>query len=71
MTAQHSVDVIYQAQTAKAVCIRQVEDSPDIWIPKSQCQISAYGLLANSPPERNCVVKLTAPEQILTDRGLL
>lgn len=59
--------VIFQHQTDRAVCIRETEDGKDVWIPLSQCEIEAKdGDLA-----RGCVAVLTAPERVLTEKGLI
>lgn len=59
--------VIYQHQTERAVCIRETEDGKDVWIPLSQCEIAAK----DSDLARGCVAILTAPERVLTEKGLL
>lgn len=33
------LSVLFQHQTDKAVCIRQTQDSDDVWIPKSRCEV--------------------------------
>ena len=60
------IEVVYQFETDKAVCIREDETSKrDIWLPKSQCEI-------NTPsPRRGDVVEITAEEWILTEKGLV
>ncbi len=60
----HDIRVIYQTETAAAVCIRETEDGADVWIPWSQCEVG-------SPRYRGQVVTLTAPEAVLTEKGLL
>jgi hypothetical protein len=67
----HDVTVIYQTRTEKAVCVRETETSPDIWIPASQCEVAPvegdmFGALSRGRP---CI--LTAPERVLTDKGLI
>lgn len=59
--------VIYQHQTERAACIRETEGGKDIWIPLSQCEIEAR----DGDLTRGCVATLTAPERVLTEKGLL
>lgn len=62
------VDVIFQTQTDKAVCVRSDEASTkDIWLPKSACVFDG----ANVPPRRGDVVILTASEKLLVEKGLV
>jgi hypothetical protein len=64
----HDVDVIFQTETERAVCIRKDEKSTaDIWIPKSQCVFDG----PNVPARRGDVVILTASESVLTDKGTM
>jgi hypothetical protein len=58
------IDVIYQHETEKAVCIREDENSEDVWLPKSQCEV-------DGDRRRGGVVTLTAPERTLLDKGLI
>ena len=32
------IQVIYQTRTERAVCIRETEDGPDVWLPMSADQ---------------------------------
>ncbi|MGP9790719.1 hypothetical protein [Roseinatronobacter sp. NSM] len=63
----HDVSVIFQHQTERAVCVRDVEDGSDIWIPLSQCQIDA----PDGNLRRGGVATLTASENLLTEKGLI
>lgn len=68
-----SVAAIYQTRTARAVCIREVEDGPDIWLPRSEATIEdGIGtLFGGTPPARGEAVTVTAPEWLLAEKGLL
>lgn len=59
------ISVQFQHQTDAAVCIREVEDGPDIWIPKSRCEIE------QTDPRRGHYVLLTTDEAMATDKGLI
>ncbi len=61
------IDIVvqFQHQTERAVCIRQVEDGPDIWIPKSRCEI------LQTDPRRGHYVSLTTDESTATENGLI
>lgn len=62
------IEVIFQTQTDKAVCVRTDEASKvDVWIAKSQCVFDG----ANVPPRRGDVVILTAPQPVLEEKGLV
>lgn len=70
----HDVTVIYQTATALAVCVREVEDSEDIWIPRAQCEIAPVPgstLLPGAPLRRGSPATLTAPERVLIEKGLV
>lgn len=60
--------VIYQTRTEKAVCVREVEDGPDMWFPLSAVEIEGVdgGDLRRGEP-----AVLTGPEKLLTEKGLL
>lgn len=60
------VEVIYQASTPRAICVREDEDNQtDIWLPLAQVEIDApKGLV------RGRVITITAPQQLLEDKGL-
>ena len=60
----HDVEVIYQAATERAVCVRADEDGEDVWLPLSQCEVSGA-------TRRGGVVTLTASERLLTEKGLV
>lgn len=60
------VEVIFQTSTPRAICIREIERGPDIWIPRSQCEIDPR-------PEnltRGDTATLTAPEPVLIEKGM-
>lgn len=59
------VDVVFQTQTEKAVCVRLTEDGKDVWVPKSQCELDPES------PLRGAVCTLTASEKLLLDKGLI
>ena len=59
------ISVVFQHQTDKAVCIREVENGPDIWIPKSRCVIEP------TDPRRGHYVLLTTDEATATEKGLV
>lgn len=69
MTRGNLIDaeVIYQHQTEKAVCVREVEGGPDIWLPLAQVEIEAK----DGEPRRGGIVTLTAPDWLLIDKGLM
>lgn len=60
----HGIEVIYQTKTQLAVCVRETEDEEDVWLPRSQVEIEGQHV-------RGHVVKLTAPEWLLTEKGLI
>ena len=60
----HDIEAIYQHATARAVCVRADEDSEDVWIPLSMCEV-------DGDRRRGGVVTLTAPEPLLTEKGLV
>lgn len=64
----HDIAVIFQHQTERAVCIRETERGPDIWLPKSACEIEARD---GGDLRRGCIAILTAPEGVLTEKGLV
>lgn len=59
------VQVIYQTSTERAVCVRETEDGPDVWLPLSEVEIEPLS------PRRRDVVTLTGPEWLLTEKGWL
>lgn len=63
----HDIKVIYQTATERAVCVKQVEGGPDIWIPKSRCEVEAK----DGHLRRGAVVTLTSDETTLTEKGLI
>lgn len=70
MTRSNLIDlsVIYQTRTERAVCVRETEESPDVWLPLSEVEVYRDDEL---PPRRHDVVTLTGPEWLLTEKGLL
>lgn len=70
MTRSDLIDitVIYQHQTERAVCVREAEDSSDVWLPLSEVGIERED---GSDLRRGCVAVLTGPEWLLADKGLL
>ena len=60
----HDIEVIYQTETERAVCVRETEDGDDVWIPKSLCEV-------DGETRRGGIVTLTAGERILQERGLI
>lgn len=67
----HDLDVIFQHMTERAVCIRETEDGPDIWIPLSLCEIAPKDTDLLGGLSRGRVATLTAPERVLLEKGLL
>jgi hypothetical protein len=62
------VEVLYQTQTAKAVCVKEEEGGKDIWLPLSQCEVGeAHG----QPLVRGVVCIITAEQWFLEERGLV
>lgn len=62
------LNVIFQTQTERAVCVREDEDGRDIWIPKSQCEISP---VEGNELRRGKLAMLTAPETILFEKEMI
>lgn len=60
----HDIEVQFQHQTDGAVCVRSEEDGPDVWVPKSRCEIYPQ------TPVRGQFVTLTSDEGTLTEKGL-
>lgn len=58
------IEVQFQHQTDGAVCVRLDEDSDDIWLPKSRCEIEP------SAPSRGEVITLTTDESTAVEKGL-
>jgi len=59
------ISVQFQHQTENAVCIREIENGPDIWIPKSRCEI------LQTNPTRGHYVLLTTDENTAIEKGLV
>lgn len=58
------IEVIFQTETERAVCIRDEDGGADVWIPKSLCEVEGDRL-------RGRTVTLTASERLLTEKGLV
>ncbi|MFT3973291.1 MAG: hypothetical protein QM699_07540 [Amaricoccus sp.] len=69
MTAIAEIAAIYQAETPLGVCIREVENGPDIWLPISAVEVEPENEALAL--ERGVVVKVTAPEGLLLKMGLI
>lgn len=67
MTRSNIIDISvqFQHQTEDAVCVRAVEDGPDIWIPKSRCEIQ------QTDPRRGHYVLLTTDETTAIEKELV
>ncbi len=59
------LSVQFQCQTETDVCIRAVEDGPDIWLPKSSCEI------LQTKPCRGHYVLLTTDEHTAAEKELI
>lgn len=59
------ITVQFQHQTENAVCVRAIEDGPDIWVPKSRCEI------LQSDPRRGHYVLLITDETTAAEKGLV
>jgi len=59
------ISVQFQHQTDDAVCVRETEDGPDIWIPKSRCEI------LQTDPRRGHYILLTTDEATAIEKGLV
>ncbi len=59
------VEVYFQHQTDKAICVKLDGIAKPVWIPKSQCQIDP------EQPNAGQVVTLTAPEPVLIEKELV
>lgn len=67
----HDIAVIFQHQTERAVCIRETEHGPDIWIPLSLCEIEPREGDLLGGLSRGCAAILTASEPVLMEKGLI
>jgi hypothetical protein len=68
----HDISAQYQTETALAVCIRETETGPDVWLPKAEIEVeSRTRSLFDTRPQRGEIVTITAPEWLLTEKGLL
>ena len=70
MTRSNLIDlqVIYQTSTERAVCVRETEDGPDVWLPLSEVEVYRDD---EARPARGDVVTLTGPEWLMVRKGLL
>lgn len=59
------LSVQFITQTERAVCIREVENGEDIWIPKSQCEIE------QTDPKRYHYILLTVETGVAQEKGLI
>ena len=59
------LEVIFQTQSEGAVCINEVERGPDIWVPKSRCQIDPVD------PDRGDVITLSTDEGMAAEKDLI
>ena len=64
----HDIEVQYQHRTERAVCVRPYEGAADVWLPLSDVEIAPR---AGGPLRRGHVAVLTAPENLLTEKGLI
>ena len=64
----HDIEVIYQTATDRGVCVRADEGADDVWLPLAQVEIAPR---AGGPLRRGHVAVLTAPENLLTEKGLI
>ncbi|KEP68794.1 hypothetical protein DL1_08590 [Thioclava dalianensis] len=62
------LNVIFQTQTERAVCVRTEEDGRDIWIPKSQCEIEP---VEGDELSRGCLAMIIAPETVLFEKEMI
>lgn len=67
----HDIEVIFQHKTERAVCVRETEDGKDIWIPLSLCEIAPRETDLLGGLARGRVAVLTAPEGVLSEKGLI
>lgn len=60
------IEVVYQTETALAICVRETEDEDDedIWLPFSEIEVTGRR-------RRGGVVEITAPEWLLQEKGLI
>ena len=59
------ISVQFQHQTEAAVCVRAVENGPDIWVPKSRCEI------LQTDPRRGHYILLTTDEKTAAEKELI
>lgn len=69
MKRRTEIAAIYQTENPIAVCVRETEDGPDVWLPASQVEVEPA--VQSLPLERGSVVTVTAPEWLLVERGLI
>lgn len=70
MTRSTLIDltVIYQTATERAVCIRETDDGPDVWLPFVEVEVYRDD---EATPMRGDVVTLTGPEWLMQEKGLI
>lgn len=64
----HDVTVLFEHETEKAFGVREHEDAPVVWFPKSmsECMPLEGSLLVKGKP-----CQLTAEEDLLSEKGLV
>ena len=67
----HDIEVIFQTATDRAICVHRHEGDADIWIPLATCEIDRDLRDPFRRPQRGDLVTLTAPERVLTEKGLV
>ncbi|TFL16405.1 hypothetical protein [Jannaschia formosa] len=66
------VEVVFQTFHGDGVCVRETEDSPDIWPPRAACTVQASNtLLPDAEPRRGHPCTVAAPARLLIEKGLL
>lgn len=60
------IEVIYQRQTDRGICVRADEGSEDVWLPLAQVEVDApHGRV------RGRVITITAPQALMEEKGLV
>ena len=57
-------DLLYQAETDKALCVRRSEEGDDFWLPKSQIEIDG------KEHRRGQVISVTIPDWLAEKNDL-
>jgi hypothetical protein len=57
-------DLIYQTETEKAICVREMPDAEDVWLPKSQIDYEEGA-------ERGDTIVVEIPDRLAEDKGLV